>query len=475
MRVSSKFLLLSLLAEVCFGKYTPTKFSRNDFPSGFVFGAGTSAYQVEGAAAEDGRTPSIWDTFANSGKLPDKSSGNIASDEYHKYKEDVQLMKEMGLDAYRFSIAWSRLLPNGRGAINPKGLQYYNNLINELISNGIQPHVTLFHYDIPQALEDEYRGWLSPKIVKDFKEFADVCFREFGDRVSHWTTLNEANIFVIGGYDSGIFPPKRCSYPYGFDCTGGNSSLEPYMAGHNCLLAHAAAATLYKKKYQAKQHGLIGLSLLVYWLTPLTNSEDDVRATQRANDFYTGWFVNPLVFGDYPDTMKKIAGPKIPSFTKYQSKQLMGSSDFIGVNHYRSMNVKHSQNNQMTSQRDFLGDMFAETIEKRDGTPVGEFPLVPSGMQGVLEYFKEVYGNPPIYIHENGYSTPSNETLDDDTRRVTYLSEYMESMLNAIRIFAGMDQIQEDTSYGPSWTALSYLMDTNLGMVSITWTLRIRI
>uniref|UniRef100_A0A2N9IWR6 Beta-glucosidase n=1 Tax=Fagus sylvatica TaxID=28930 RepID=A0A2N9IWR6_FAGSY len=248
------------------------------------------------------------------------------------------------------------LFPNGRGAVNPKGLQYYNNLINELISHGIQPHVTLHHADLPQVLEDEYGGWVSRKIVygslplsiihhffalkeKDFTAYADVCFRKFGDRVSYWTTLNEANVFVIGGYDSGVLPPQRCSPPYGVNCSRGNSSTEPYMAAHHILLAHASAARLYKQRYQDKQNGFIGLNLFSYWFVPLTNSMEDKIATQRANDFLL-WFVDPLVFGDYPDVLKKIVGSRLPAFTYAESSQVKGSFDFLGVNHYNTLSVK---------------------------------------------------------------------------------------------------------------------------------------
>ncbi|KAG6506871.1 hypothetical protein ZIOFF_032203 [Zingiber officinale] len=177
-----------------------------------------------------------------------------AADQYHKYKEDVKLMHDMGLDAYRFSISWSRVIPNGRGPVNPEGVQYYNNLINELKKYGIEPHVTLLHFDLPQSLEDEYSGFLSPKIVEDFTAYADVCFREFGDRVKYWITVNEPNIEPILGHDLGIFPPNHCSSSLasslGLNCSNGNSSVEPYVAGHNLLLSHASAVSLYRKKYQ---------------------------------------------------------------------------------------------------------------------------------------------------------------------------------------------------------------------------------
>ncbi|KAE9610946.1 putative beta-glucosidase [Lupinus albus] len=249
--MSMKVFVLVVSVLVPFGD----ALSRDDFPPHFLFGASTSAYQVEGAANEDGRKPSIWDTFAHAGNAnlyPGNADTGI--DQYHKYKEDIQLMAKMGLDAYRFSISWSRLILDGKGPINPKGLQYYNNLINELISQGIQAHVTLVHFDLPQALEDEYEGWVSRRIVKDFTSYADVCFREFGDRVKYWTTVNEGNVFAVGGYDSGLIPPQRCSPSSAqsliSNCSRGNSSTEPYLVAHHMLLAHATTANLYRKKYQ---------------------------------------------------------------------------------------------------------------------------------------------------------------------------------------------------------------------------------
>ncbi|URD81683.1 Phytochrome A-associated F-box [Musa troglodytarum] len=210
--------------------------------------------KVEGAVSEDGRKPSIWDTFTHAGRMLDKSTGDVASDGYHKYKEDVKLMAETGLDSYRFSISWSRLIPNGRGAVNPKGLQFYNNLIDELVKY-------------------------------------DVCFKNFGDRVPRWTTIVQPNIMSMGAYDMGTLPPNRCSYPFGIiNCTVGNSTTEPYIVVHNVLLAHASIVKLYKSKYQAKQNGWIGINVYTFQYYPLTNSSADIEATQRILEFYVGWY-----------------------------------------------------------------------------------------------------------------------------------------------------------------------------------------
>ncbi|KAM3248830.1 beta-glucosidase 11-like [Capsicum annuum] len=269
-------------------------------------------------------------------------------------------MVDTGLEAYRFSISWSRLIPGGRGPINPKGLQFYNNYIDALISHGIQPHVTLFQNDLPQALEDEYGGWLSRKIVKDFTVYAEVCFKEFGDRVMHWTTINEGNMYAIGGYDNSFTPPGRCSPPFGVNCSIGNSSADPYMVVHNTLLAHSSAMKLYQRNYKSTQRGFVGFSIYGLWCVPYTNATADVIAAHKANEFYTGWIMNPFVFGDYPSIMKKADGTRIPTFTKYEAKLVKGSVDFIGLNHYTTVYVKDKPSNIEKYSRDFGADVEAE-------------------------------------------------------------------------------------------------------------------
>ncbi|KAK1281370.1 Beta-glucosidase 22 [Acorus gramineus] len=370
------------------------EYCKDDFPSGFVFGAATSAYQYEGAVDVDGRSPSIWDTFTHAGHMSDKSTGDITAGGYYKYKEDVKHMSDMGLEAYRFSISWSRLIPNGRGEINPKGLEFYNNVIDELIEYGIQPHVTLLHQDLPQIIEDEYSGWLSPKIVEDFTAYADVCFREFGDRVRHWITFNEPNMECIPSYDLGSHPPQRCSYPFGLaNCSAGNSTIEPYIAVHHFLLAHTEVASLYKRKYQVKQNGWIGVDIYAMWMSPLTNSTADIIATQRALDFQIGWIINPLVFGAYPEIMKKRAGSRIPSFTNLQSEQLIESFDFIGINYYTSVYVTDDIDPSETALRDYNKDMSVKMA---------------------------------------GRSMPYNKDLND-TERVQFLRGYIGAVLDATR------------------------------------------
>ncbi|KAK9166216.1 hypothetical protein Scep_001407 [Stephania cephalantha] len=412
--------------------------SRSDFPTGFVFGAGSSAYQIEGAAAEDGRKPGIWDNYTHAGKMVDKSTGDITSDQYHHYKEDVKLMHKMGLDAYRFSISWSRLIPDGHGAVNPKGLNYYNNLINELVSYGIEPHVTLSHLDIPQSLQDEYDGYLSPKFIEDFTAYADFCFKEFGDRVKHWITFNEPNIQTVGGNDLGDIPPSRCSYPFGVDCSIGNSTTEPYIGVHIILLSHASAVQLYRAKYQEIQRGQIGITILAFWYEPVSGSPKDIAATQRMLEFHLGWILDPLVYGDYPATMRNIVGSRLPLFTKNESEQLKSSCDVIGLNHYSALPIKDLPRTFSKYGSDYVRDisvkgLFLKPMLHRQ-EPMSHFDS--RSLQRLLEYVKVKYKNPAVVIHENGlpaHGENYNAQALKDTKRVEYLQSYIRSLLLSIR------------------------------------------
>ncbi|KAF8378817.1 hypothetical protein HHK36_030166 [Tetracentron sinense] len=277
-------VLVFLQIQSCF-----SNINRGSFPAGFAFGTASSAYQYEGAVKADGRGLTIWDTFSYSfGKIADFSNGDVAVDQYHRFTEDIQLMKDMGMDAYRFSIAWSRIFPNGSGEINQAGIDHYNRLINALIAKGIEPYVTIYHWDLPQALEDKYTGWLSPNIIKDFATYAETCFQKFGDRVKHWITFNEPHNYAIQGYDVGLEAPGRCSILLRLFCRAGNSATEPYIVAHNVLLSHATVADIYRKKYKKQQHGSVGISLDVVWYEPRSNSTDDIKAAHRAQDFQFG-------------------------------------------------------------------------------------------------------------------------------------------------------------------------------------------
>ncbi|XP_021718407.1 beta-glucosidase 6-like isoform X1 [Chenopodium quinoa] len=424
-----------------------TNVSRKSFPKGFVFGTASSAYQYEGAVKEDGRGPSVWDTFAHKfGKVIDFSNADVANDHYHKYLEDVKLMKDMGVDAYRFSISWTRIFPNGTGQINQAGVDHYNNLINALLTNGIQPYVTMYHWDTPQALEDAYKSWLSPQIINDFGVYAETLYQKFGDRVKHWITLNEPHTVASQGYDIGIFAPGRCSILLHLFCRAGNSATEPYIVAHHLLLAHGTAVDIYRRKYQRKQRGSIGAALDVMWYEPETNTTENIEAAQRAQDFQLGWFLDPLMFGDYPASMRQRVGDRLPKFTAAESALLKGSLDFVGINHYTTY---YARNNKTDIIGILLNDALADsgTVTSpfgHDGKPIGEransiwLYIVPRGMRELMNYIKNKYGNPMVIITENGMDDGNNifRSLNDslkDEKRIRYYTGYLENLAAAIK------------------------------------------
>ncbi|KAL5130673.1 Cyanogenic beta-glucosidase [Glycine soja] len=248
-------------------------------------------------------------------------------------QEDIGIMKYMNLDAYRFSISWSRVLPKGKlsAGVNHEGVNYYNNLINELMANGLQPYVSLFHWDVPQALEDEYGD--------HFRDYVELCFKEFGNRVKHWITLNEPRSVSKNGYANGRFAPGRCSDWLKLNCTGGDSGIEPYLTLHYQLLAHAATAKLYKTKYQPSQKGLIGITLNSGWYVLVSKEKSDRDAARRGLDFM---YMDPLTKDEYPKTMRSMLGNRLPEFSKEEARQLKGSFDFLGLNYYSSFYVAYA-------------------------------------------------------------------------------------------------------------------------------------
>ncbi|KAJ4724163.1 Beta-glucosidase [Melia azedarach] len=455
-QTNSLFPLLILLVSVSITRtvaavkpinYDPAFFNRSSFPSGFVFGTASSAYQYEGAAKEGGRGPSLWDTYTHKypGKINDGSNGDVAIDSYHRYKEDVTIMKEMNVDAYRFSISWTRILPNGKlsGGVNKEGIRYYNNLINELLANGIQPFITLFHWDTPQALEDEYGGFLGPRIVNDFRDYAEVCFKEFGDRVQHWITLNEPWTYSSGGYASGFLAPGRCSGWQRLNCTGGDSSTEPYLVAHHLLLAHAAAVHLYKTKYQVAQKGKIGITLVSSWMIPYSSAKHHKNAALRALDFTFGWFMDPITNGDYPHSMRSLVGNRLPKFSKEESELLKGSFDFLGLNYYTSNYVAYAP--QLKSgNKSYLTDPLYNLSTARKGVPIGPQAasawlfVYPRGIRDLLLYTKQKYNNPLIYITENGVDEVNDEKLSlqealADNMRIDYYYRHLFFVQKAIK------------------------------------------
>ncbi|KAK3030132.1 hypothetical protein RJ639_038881 [Escallonia herrerae] len=380
--------------------------NRTSFPRGFLFGTASSSYQYEGAAFEGGRRPSIWDTFAHKypGKIADGSNGDVAIDSYHRYKDLIISVKHSCL--------------------------------------GLEPFVTLFHWDTPQDLEDGYGGFLSVQIVDDFRDFVDICFTEFGDRVKHWITINEPHTYSYVGYAVGWFAPGRCSAWQQQNCTGGDSSIEPYLVGHNLLLAHAAAAKLYKEKYQASQKGKVGITNLCHWMVPFSHAKHHRRAAQRSLDFTCGWFMDPITKGDYPHIMRSLVGDRLPRFSKQQSKFLKGSFDFIGLNYYTAYYVADAPHSN--TNKSYITDSLAKLLSERNGIPIGPkaasswLNVYPRGILDLLLYIKEKYNNPLIYITENGVDEVNNDTLTlkealADDMRVEYQHHHLCFLSQAIK------------------------------------------
>ncbi|KAG9445801.1 hypothetical protein H6P81_011929 [Aristolochia fimbriata] len=431
----SCFLLFHLLSLMA------CPIDRSQFPTDFVFGTSTSSYQIEGAYLEDNKSLSNWDVFSHiPGKIKGGGTGDVAVDHYHLYMEDVELLHSLGVNSYRFSISWARILPRGRfGRVNQAGISFYSNLVNELLRRGIQPFVTLNHFDIPQELEERYGAWLSPQIQKDFGYFAEACFKALGDRVKYWITFNEPNLMVKFQYLTGEFPPGLCSAEYG------NSASEPYIAGHNVILSHATATQIYKNKYRVKQGGSIGIVMSADWYEPLRNIPADVLAVQRHLAFENAWFVDPFIFGDYPPEMRQILGSRLPTFSAEERRMLQSNKlDFIGINHYTTLYVEDCLFSPCKHGH-FPGDTFTHVTGERDGHTIGtptempNFYVVPRGMQQIVEYFQKRYNNVVMYITENGYpqgdnnSSISQNELLNDKERVEYIANYLSFLNVAIR------------------------------------------
>ncbi|KAI5062942.1 hypothetical protein GOP47_0021489 [Adiantum capillus-veneris] len=415
-----------------------------DFPEGFLFGAATAAYQVEGGASEGGRGPSIWDTYTQTqGKILDGSSGDVACDHYHRYEEDVDLLANLGFDAYRFSISWSRILPNGfGGVVNKEGIDYYNALIGSLLRKGIKPFATLYHWDLPQGLHDSMGGWLSPEITSHFASYAEVCFAAFGDRVKHWITLNEPLRFSLFGYGLGIHAPGRTSDRS--RSLEGDTSTEPYITAHNALLAHAAAVEVYNTKFRAQQGGKIGLALDAEWGEPLTSSQEDKEAAQRHLEFQLGWFLDPIYFGDYPESMRNAVCDRLPQFSKREIDLLRGSVDFIGLNHYTTRFIKHATPPTTSSGLSWLEDSHALRLTEVEGKPIGDkgasywMYIVPWGIEKMLKWITDRYNRPSIYITENGMDDEDGACKSlhhhlHDSKRVKFYQDYLYYAAKAVR------------------------------------------
>ncbi|CAH9119374.1 unnamed protein product [Cuscuta europaea] len=420
-------------------------FSSSPFPPKFFFGTSSSSYQYEGAYLTDGKSLSNWDVFTHKpGNIVDGSNGDVAADQYHLYQEDAELLASLGVNSHKISISWSRVLPKGRhGKVNWKGINFYKNLINALLLKGIEPFVTINHYDLPQELEDRYQGWLSSVMQEEYAYFAEVCFKNLGDHVKYWITFNEPNVWVILAYQNGLWPPNRCSEPHG-NCSQGDSVQEPLVAGHNMILAHASAVSIYRNKYQQVQGGQIGIAVLFYWFEPISNSTADKAAAERGLSFMSNWFLDPIIFGTYPQEMKNLL--LLPEFSSQDLEKLKAGLDFIGINHYTTYYAQdclfstcEASMTGNTREEGYVGKSMS-----KNGVLIGELTglsyldVYPLGMEKLVSYVKKRFPNIPLYVTENGYcdtmaSNSGIEEILNDTKRVKFLSDYLHSLGTSIR------------------------------------------
>ncbi|CAN0923917.1 Beta-glucosidase 24 [Linum grandiflorum] len=419
---------------------------RFEFPDGFIFGTATSSYQIEGAHNFTyGKGPSVWDRFTHN--YPDRilggGNGDVAINHYHKFLEDISRMKYLNIDAYRFSISWPRLIPTGKrnDGVNQKGINFYHRVLDALIENEIKAVVTIWHWDTPQGLEAEYAGFLHRDIVNDFRDYCDLLFQEYGEKVHKWITLNEPQGISMKAYDEGVFAPGHCSVWVNRKCQLGDSGTEPYMVTHNLLLAHSAAYHLYKSKYQ-NLTAEIGITLVTHWFVPYSNASEDVDAAQRALEWMFGWYMDPLTYGYYPRVMVELLGSRLPKFTEEESHLLRKSYDFLGLNYYTGFYVKNNDNFDEDHLR-WATDHHGITTPDRDGQfigpPLGSYwqYLYPEGLRELLKYTKATYEDPIIYITENGMSRKDNASLPleevlKDQMRIDFYNSHLTSVKQAM-------------------------------------------
>ncbi|WP_020570938.1 GH1 family beta-glucosidase [Neolewinella persica] len=399
------------------------------FPPDFLWGSATSSYQIEGGWLEDGKGLHIWDVFSHiPGRIAQGDHGDVACDHFHRYKEDIALMAKLGLKAYRFSIAWTRIQPDGKGEVNQKGIAFYNDLINELLAHGIEPWVTLHHWDMPAALQMEDDGWLGRASTDYFAAYSRICFAAFGDRVKHWITLNESWVMAILGYHNGIFAPGR------------KSDSEPYTVGHHLILAHAKAVKIYRQEFKATQGGVIGMTNNCDWRHPLTDRAADHAAAQRSVEFLLAWFTDPIYLGDYPQVMKDRVGDRLPAFTDEEKVLIKGSSDFFGLNHYTTMYAAdvapgtHVEHSVYANPGIYKDQDVALTAAPDWELTEMQWPVVPWGLRDLLLWINERYDHPPIYITENGCAMPDTVVEGEvaDPRRIAFLDGYLGAVHEAI-------------------------------------------
>ncbi len=411
-----------------------------NFPEEFLWGAATSAYQIEGAWNEDGKGESIWDRYAHSPyRIHNGDTGDIADDHYHRMPEDVALMKTLGLQGYRFSISWSRVLPQGRGPVNQKGLDFYDRLVDELLSAGIVPNATLNHWDLPQALQD-LGGWPNRAVAGWFTDYARIMFDRLGDRVPMWATHNEPGVVAFAGYADGGMAPGLASYP------------KALQAAHHLLLAHGQTVQLY---HQGGYPGKIGIVLDLARFYPASDSQADIDACQRASDNMEGVWFWPIFYGRYPERLMEWVGDQAPRIEPGDMATIHQPIDFLGFNYYMAFNVSYS------SQGGMFKNSWAFKNKPNWGKTATDWGVWPQGLTELLLKFKDEYGNPPIYISENGtaaHDEPDETGFVDDQERINFLRAHLQAAHAAIQqganlkgyfVWSLMDNFEWAAGYTP--------------------------
>jgi beta-glucosidase len=414
--------------------------------SSINWGTATSAYQVEGGWDADGKSPSIWDTLAQTpGKIADNTTGDVACDMYNRWPEDIALMKKLGVKNYRLSIAWTRILPDGvaGSAVNMAGVNWYRTLIKALLQAGIRPAVTMYHWDLPQVLQDKYGGFLTPQIQTDFLYYADTLFKHLGDIVDQWMTFNEVISICELGYQVDVFAPQA------------NKGLgAKYTCGHNVLLAHAKTVQMYRTKY-ASQKGRVSIALDGKWGYPKDpKNPADVTAAENFMVFQYAWMADPLYFGDYPAVMRETQGDLLPKFTAEESKLLRSTTvDFFSVNFYCGYYVWAPAPG---SPKELTYDVGANTGGQfiSPGIPSNAPWLfkTPDGLRLTLQWLAKRYNNPEFWITENGVSGPDEDwkplpAVLDDVYRQDYYMTYLDNLCLA----KSVDGVNVANYYAWSW------------------------
>ena len=402
------------------------------FPTDFLWGASSAAYQIEGAYREDGKGLSVWDKFVRiPGKTFKGTNGDVAVDHYHRFKEDVALMKEQGLKAYRFSIAWTRIFPEGKGQVNQKGIDFYNRLIDELIANQIEPVVTLYHWDLPQALQDEYGGWESREIVTDFTNYAKTCFDAFGDRVNYWVSLNEQNVFISHGYQMESHPPAV------------NDEKRMYAANHIANLANASAIkTFHDGHYQ----GGIGPSFAYSPGYAVNGDPKNQVAATNYEDYAAHFWMDVYVYGRYPKMIYKWLTERgtAPVVTEADRTLLAaGKPDFMGLNYYQTQTIaanplvggvglaaENNTGKKGTSSESGVPGMFKTTNNEFLKQTDWDWNIDPEGLRIALRRIDSRY-DLPVLITENGlgaYDKLEEDHQIHDDYRIYFINEHIKAI-----------------------------------------------